>query len=242
MDHSKSDNAGLSVETYDYSLFGEVTEQALDPIRQIIGRRMNASWQNVPHVTHHEDVDITALNTLRHKQGLSSLAFVVKACIAGLQSFPDMNSSLGDESKTLHLKGYYNIGIAVDTPMGLIVPVLKRADQLNLSDLTATIAQLAEKARTGKLSYADTEGGTFTVTSLGKLGGTAFTPIINAPEVAIMGLSCAREKPVEYNGKIALRTILPLSMSYDHRVIDGAKAARFVGFVRDILQNPTQMI
>lgn len=247
----KEPETRLSVPRYDYSLFGEVKEVPLDSIRQIIGRRMTASWQNVPHVTHHEEVDITDLEKLRHKrnetagvvgQKLSSLAFVIKACVAGLKEFPDVNSSLDVSGKSLHLKQYYNIGMAVDTPAGLIVPVLKNTDNMGVSEIAAAAAQLADKARTGKLGFADAEGGTFTVTSLGKIGGTAFTPIINAPEVAILGISRAREKPVAHDGKIALRLMLPLSLSYDHRVIDGAKAARFIGFIRDQLQTPEQMI
>ncbi|MBC58375.1 MAG: hypothetical protein CL814_15775 [Confluentimicrobium sp.] len=233
----------LTVPTYDYSLFGKVEERPLDNIRQIVGRRMAASWQNVPHVTHHDEADITALEAARHDFNtsnpdgpkLSALSFIVMACLAGLKEFPDFNASLGDTGKTIFLKEYYNIGIAVDTPAGLIVPVLKDADSLSVSELAAAVAALAEKARSGKLGYADTEGGTFTVTSLGKIGGTAFTPIINAPEVAIMGVSRAQRKPVEHEGEVALRTMVPLSLSYDHRVIDGAKAARFMGFVRDRL-------
>lgn len=240
-----------SVPTYDYTLFGEVKESPLDNIRQIIGRRMTASWQNVPHVTHHDEVDVTELEKRRHQhnekagegeQKLSTLSFIIKACVSGLKEFPDVNSSLDDSGKSLHLKQYYNIGMAVDTSAGLIVPVLKGADKLNLGELAAGAAQLADKARTGKLGFADAEGGTFTVTSLGKIGGTAFTPIINAPEVAIMGISRMKQKPVAYDGQIALRLMLPLSFSYDHRVIDGAKAARFVGFVRDLLQDPGQLV
>lgn len=236
----------VSVPSYDYSLFGKVEDVPLDSIRQIIGRRMTASWQNVPHVTHHEEVDITDLEKLRHQrneaagaagQKLSSLAFIIKACVAGLKEFPDVNASLGVSGKTLHLKRYYNIGMAVDTPAGLIVPVLKGAGEMDVSEIAVKVAQLADKARTENLNFADAEGGTFTVTSLGKIGGTAFTPIINAPEVAILGVSRAREKPVAHEGKIALRLILPLSLSYDHRVIDGAMAAGFMGFIRDHLQN-----
>jgi pyruvate dehydrogenase E2 component (dihydrolipoamide acetyltransferase) len=222
----------------------------MSKIRQIIGRRMTANWQNVPHVTHHDDVDITELETLRHQHNdkatdgghLSALSFIVKACLAGLKEYPDFNSSLDESGEQLFIKDYFNIGIAVDTPVGLLVPVLKNADKLSLETLTASAISLAEKARTGKLSFADAEGGTFTVTSLGKIGGTAFTPIINAPEVAIMGVSRARQKPVDYEGQIALRQILPLSLSYDHRVIDGAMAARFMGFVRDQLQNPQGLL
>jgi len=244
----------LSVPAYDYTLFGEVDECPLDNIRQIIGRRMTASWQTVPHVTHHDEVDITELENLRHRlneamgagdQKLSPLSFIIKACISGLKEFPDVNASLDETGKILYLKRYYNIGMAVDTKDGLIVPVLKEADGLSVSGIAAAAAQLAEKARSGRLGFADAEGGTFTVTSLGKIGGTAFTPIINAPEVAILGVSRARKKPVEYGGyggEIALRLMLPLSLSYDHRVIDGAKAARFMGFVRDLLEHPEGMV
>lgn len=236
-----------SVPDYDYSLFGEVSVVPVNAIRQIVGRRMTASWQNVPHVTHHEDVDITDLENLRHQiskgnRKLSLLAFIIKACVSALKAFPDVNSSLDISGEKLHLKRYYNIGLAVDTSMGLIVPVLGRADKMDVFAISKAAAQLAEKARTAKLDFADTEGATFTVTSLGKLGGTAFTPIINAPEVAILGVSRAQQKPVEHGGEIALRVMLPLSLSYDHRVIDGAKAARFVGFIRDQLHTPEPMI
>lgn len=239
-----------SVQRYDYSLFGKVETAPLDKIRQIIGRRMTASWQNVPHVTHHDEVDITDLEALRHQHNdrskdevsLSTLSFVIKACLAGLKEYPDFNSSLDELGEKLFLKQYCNIGIAVDTPVGLIVPVLRNADRMSLEEIASSTAILAENARTGQLSFADAEGGTFTVTSLGRIGGTAFTPIINAPEVAIMGVSRARQKPVEFKGKIALRLILPLSLSYDHRVIDGAKAARFMGFVRDLLQRPDTLL
>lgn len=237
----------LDVPTYDYSLFGHVKEQPLDSIRQIIGKRMAASWQNVPHVTHHDDIDVTELEANRHSYNakliedsdkLSTLACIIKSCIAGLKEFPDFNSSLDPSGKKIILKGYYNIGIAVDSPVGLIVPVLKHADQLSLTEIVLASQKLAEQARTGTLGFSDVEGGSFTVTSLGKIGGTGFTPIINAPEVAIIGVSRMQLKPVEYQGKIALRKMLPLSLSYDHRVIDGAKAANFMAFIREQLQSP----
>ncbi len=241
----------LSVPAYDYALFGEVEERPLDSIQQIIGRQTTASWRTVPHVTHHDEADVTDLDELRQQRATTAgsdappptvLAFVIKACIAALKEFPDVNSSLDSSGQNLFVKRYYNIGVAVDTPAGLIVPVLKNADTLSLPEIAAATAGLAEKAHSGKLSLADVEGGTFTVTSLGKIGGTAFTPIINAPEVAIMGVSRARRKPVDHNGDIALRRILPLSLSYDHRVIDGAKAARFMGFIRDRLQDPATLV
>jgi len=243
-------SAQFSVQTYDYSLFGKVDTVPQSKIRQIIGHRMTASWRDVPHVTHHDEVDISELDALRHQHndkvkdgvGLSTLSFVIKACLTGLKEYPDFNSSLDETGENLVIKRYCNIGIAVDTPDGLIVPVVKNADKMSLEEVASSAATLAEKARTGKLGFADAEGGTFTVTSLGKIGGTAFTPIINAPEVAIMGVSRARQKPVEFEGRIALRLILPLSLSYDHRVIDGAMAARFMGFVRDRLQNPKSLL
>lgn len=237
----------LNVPTYDYSLFGDIKEQPLDSTRQIIGKRMAASWQNVPHVTHHDDIDVTELEASRHRYNakiigdnskISMLACLIKSCIAGLKQFPEFNASLDSSGKTIILKGYYNIGVAVDSPIGLIVPVVKRADQLNLTEIVLASQTLAEQARTGTLDFTDVEGGSFTVTSLGKLGGTGFTPIINAPEVAIMGVSKMQLKPVAYQGKIALRTMLPLSLSYDHRVIDGAKAARFMAFIRKQLESP----
>lgn len=239
----KSDpNLEVKVPSYDYSLFGKTEERPLDQIRQIVGNRMTASWKNVPHVTHHDEVDVTLLEDRRKKYNeagdipLSPLSYLMKATLDALKEFPDFNSSLDEDGKTLHVKSYYNIGIAVDTTMGLIVPVLKNANALDLVDLAKATANLAEKARSGKLTFADTEGGSFTITSLGPIGGTAFTPIINAPEVAILGVSRIRRKPVEWRGDIALRMMLPLSLSYDHRVIDGAMAARFMGFIRDTLE------
>jgi pyruvate dehydrogenase E2 component (dihydrolipoamide acetyltransferase) len=245
---AQSPNAShLDVPTYDYSLFGDIKEQPLDNTRQIIGKRLLASWQNIPHVTHHDDIDITDLEASRDSYNakvssdsgkLSTLACIIKSCIAGLKQFPDFNASLDPSSKTIILKEYYNIGIAVDSPVGLIVPVLKQADKLSLIEVVLASQKLAEQARAGTLGFADVEGGSFTVTSLGKMGGTGFTPIINAPEVAIMGVSKMQFKPVEYQGEIALRKMLPLSLSYDHRVIDGAKAAHFMAFIRERLQSP----
>lgn len=252
MSGSSSGHAGRQgVETYDYTLFGEVEERPLDTIRQIIGRRMSASWQNVPHVTHHDEADITDLERWRHEQNagvagdgvrITPLAYIIKACLEGLKKFPDFNSSLDETGKKVLLKRYFNIGMAVDTPMGLIVPVLKGVDAMSIAQIAAGAADLSDRARNGKLGFADAEGATFTVTSLGKLGGTAFTPIINAPEVAIMGVSRAREKPVVRDGAVVVRTMLPLSLSYDHRVIDGAMAARFMGHVRDLLEHPGDLV
>lgn len=186
MSGSSSGHAGRQgVETYDYTLFGEVEERPLDTIRQIIGRRMSASWQNVPHVTHHDEADITDLERWRHEQNagvagdgvrITPLAYIIKACLEGLKKFPDFNSSLDETGKKVLLKRYFNIGMAVDTPMGLIVPVLKGVDAMSIAQIAAGAADLSDRARNGKLGFADAEGATFTVTSLGKLGGHRVHP------------------------------------------------------------------
>jgi pyruvate dehydrogenase E2 component (dihydrolipoamide acetyltransferase) len=198
----------------------------------------------IPHVTNHEDADITdleafrlALNAENAKSGvkLTMLAFLVKACIAALNKFPEFNSSLDGE--TLVYKRYYHIGFAADTPNGLVVPVIKDADKKGLFDIAKETAELAAKAREGKLGPADMQGGTFSISSLGGIGGTYFTPIINAPEVAILGVCRSVKRPVwnEHREKFEPRLILPLSLSWDHRVIDGAAAARFNTYLAQLL-------
>jgi pyruvate dehydrogenase E2 component (dihydrolipoamide acetyltransferase) len=169
---------------------------------------------------------------------LTLLAFIIKACVLALQKFPRFNSSLDAAGENLVLKNYFNIGFAADTPNGLVVPVIPAADRLSVFEIARALAALSEKARAGKLKIAEMEGGTFTVSSLGGIGGTAFTPIINAPEVAILGVSKSAQKPVFDQGTFVPRLILPLSLSYDHRVIDGAAAARFVVFLAKVLGDP----
>jgi pyruvate dehydrogenase E2 component (dihydrolipoamide acetyltransferase) len=237
--------AGLpKVPVVDFALFGDIEIKPLSRIQKISGARLQASWINLPHVTQHEDADITDLETARAtmkgkaaEQGvrLTPLAFIVKACILALQEFPRFNSSLDAGGENLILKKYFNIGFAADTPNGLVVPVIPNADRLNVFEIARVLAEMSEKARAGKLKVAEMQGGTFTISSLGGIGGTAFTPIINAPEVAILGVSKSAQKPVYDQGAFLPRLMLPLSLSYDHRVIDGAAAARFVVFLAKVL-------
>jgi len=232
------------VPVVDFALFGDIEVKPLSRIQRISGSRLQASWINLPHVTQHEDADITDLEAVRvalkskASEGgvrLTPLAFIVKACLLALREFPRFNSSLDAGGENLVFKKYFNIGFAADTPNGLVVPVIANADRLNLYEIARILATLSEKARTGKLKNTEMQGGTFTISSLGGIGGTAFTPIINAPEVAILGVSKSTQKPVYDNGAFLPRLILPLSLSYDHRVIDGAEAARFVVFLAKVL-------
>jgi pyruvate dehydrogenase E2 component (dihydrolipoamide acetyltransferase) len=235
------------VPTVDFAHFGPVDVKPLSRIQKISGTRLQASWLNLPHVTQHEDADITdleeartALKSKASQEGvrLTPLAFIVKACILSLQEFPRFNASLDASGENLVFKKYFNIGFAADTPNGLVVPVIANADRLNIFEIARQLAQMAEKARDGKLKATEMQGGSFTITSLGGIGGTYFTPIINAPEVAILGVSKSVLKPVYERGAFVPRLMLPLSLSYDHRVIDGAAAARFVvhlaGVLRDV--------
>jgi pyruvate dehydrogenase E2 component (dihydrolipoamide acetyltransferase) len=228
----------------DFAQFGAVESEPLSRIQLISGTRLQASWINLPHVTQHEDADITDLDIARvalkpkaKQEGvpLTLLAFIIRACIVALKKFPRFNSSLDASGKNLVLKKYFHIGFAADTPNGLLVPVIRDADRLNLFDIARALATLSDKARAGKLSAAEMQGGSFTISSLGGIGGTAFTPIINAPEVAILGVSRSVHKPVFEKGAFVPRLMLPLSLSYDHRVIDGAMAARFVVFLSQTL-------
>ena len=226
----------------DFAKFGEVERQDLSRIKKISGANLHRNWVMIPHVTNHDIADITELEALRvqlnkenEKSGIkvTMLAFVIKACVAALKKFPDFNTSLdGDQ---LVYKKYFHIGFAADTPNGLVVPVLKNADQKGILQISQDLAELSKKARDGKLSPAEMTGGTFSISSLGGIGGRFFHPIINAPEVAILGLSKSFMEPV-WNGKeFAPRLSLPLSLSYDHRVIDGAAAARFNAYLGQVL-------
>ena len=237
--------AGLpKVAQVDFAKFGPVEVKPLSRIQKISGARLQASWINLPHVTQHEDADITALETARaqlkgkaaqEQVKLTPLAFIIKACVLALKEYPRFNASLDSSGENLVMKQYVHIGFAADTPNGLVVPVIRDADRLSLFDIARALAALSEKARAGKLTAAEMQGGCFTVSSLGGIGGTAFTPIINAPEVAILGVSRSSFKPVYENGSFVPRLMLPLSLSYDHRVIDGAEAARFVVFLAKAL-------
>jgi pyruvate dehydrogenase E2 component (dihydrolipoamide acetyltransferase) len=232
------------VPVVDFAQFGTIEIKPLSRIQRISGARLQASWINLPHVTQHEDADITELEAVRNalkakasEEGvrLTPLAFIVKACLLALQEYPRFNSSLDASGENLVLKKYFNIGFAADTPNGLVVPVIANTDRLSLYEIARALSAMSEKARAGKLKNTEMQGGTFTVTSLGGIGGTAFTPIINAPEVAILGVSKSSQKPVYDKSAFLPRLMLPLSLSYDHRVIDGAEAARFVVFLAKVL-------
>jgi pyruvate dehydrogenase E2 component (dihydrolipoamide acetyltransferase) len=233
-----------AVPVVDFTLFGEVETKPLTRIQKISGPRLHASWVNIPHVTQFDEADITDLEDLRGKLKqkaqeagikLTPLAFIIRACVRALQEFPLFNSSLDPTGTSLVLKKYINIGFAADTPNGLVVPVVKDAKRKDIYEIGRVLGELSEKSRTGKLPASDMQGGTFTISSLGGIGGTAFTPIINAPEVAILGVSRSAMKPVFRDGTFVPRLILPLSLSYDHRVIDGAAAARFTTFLAQTL-------
>jgi pyruvate dehydrogenase E2 component (dihydrolipoamide acetyltransferase) len=225
-----------SVPAYNYAQFGDVEEQALSRIKKISGKHLHSCWLNIPHVTQFEETDITDLEAFRKankdmaaKQGvnLTPLVFIMKAVVAALKKFPEFNSSLSEDKETLIIKDYYNIGVAVDTPNGLMVPVIKDVDKKGFIELAAELGDISARARDGALSAKDLQGGTFSISSLGGIGGQFFTPIVNAPEVAILGVGRHKMKP-EWNGsEFVPRLMLPLSVSYDHRVIDGAAGARF---------------
>jgi len=228
----------------DFSKFGETSLEPLSRIKKISGPNLHRNWVMIPHVTQFEEADITELEEFRKsaneslaKSGvkLTMLAFVIKASVSALKKFPAFNSSLDAAGENLILKHYYNIGFAADTPNGLVVPVVKGADKKSLSEIAKEMGELSAQARDGKLKPADMQGATFTISSLGGIGGTSFTPIVNAPEVAILGLSKSEIKPV-WDGKAFVpRLILPLSLSYDHRVIDGAMGARFAVYLAEVL-------
>jgi pyruvate dehydrogenase E2 component (dihydrolipoamide acetyltransferase) len=226
----------------DFAKFGPVERKDLSRIKKISGANLHRNWVLIPHVTNNDEADITDLEALRvqlnkenEKSGikLTMLAFVIKACVAALKKFPEFNASLDGDA--LVYKKYFHIGFAADTPNGLVVPVLKDADKKGLLQIAQEMAELSKKARDGKLGPADMTGGCFSISSLGGIGGTTFSPIINAPEVAILGLSKGYQKPV-WDGKAFVpRLTLPLSLSYDHRVIDGAAAARFNAYLGQLL-------
>ncbi|WHZ19414.1 MAG: Dihydrolipoamide acetyltransferase component of pyruvate dehydrogenase complex [Rhodanobacteraceae bacterium] len=228
----------------DFSKFGEVETKPLSRIKKLSGANLARNWAMIPHVTQFEDADITDLEALRvalnkesEKSGtkVTMLAFLIKASVAALQKYPDFNASLDASGENLVVKHYFHIGFAADTPNGLVVPVIRDCDKKGVIEIAQEMSALAKKARDGKLTPGEMSGGCFSISSLGGIGGTAFTPIINAPEVAILGVSRSSMQPV-WNGKeFAPRLILPLSLSYDHRVIDGAAAARFAAFLAQLL-------
>ncbi len=235
----------------DFSKYGEVETQPLSRIKKRSGANLHRNWVTIPHVTQFEEVDITELETFRKaevkrlsKEGvkLTLLAFLMKASVVALKEYPEFNASLDESGENLIFKHYINIGIAVDTPDGLVVPVIRNVDQKGLFQLAAELGKVSEMARAKRLGPEDMKGGTFSISSLGGIGGTAFTPIVNAPEVAILGISRATMKPVYQDGQLVPRLILPLALSYDHRVIDGAAAARFTTTLRRVLSDIRHML
>ena len=233
----------------DFSKFGATERKALSRIQKLSGANLHRNWVRIPHVTNHDDADITELEALRvqlnaenAKAGVkvTMLAFIIKACVAALQKFPQFNASLDGEE--LVLKKYFHIGFAADTPNGLVVPVIKDADQKGIMQISRELAELSAKAREGKLSPAEMQGASFTISSLGGIGGTYFTPIINAPEVAILGVCRSSMQPVWNGEKFKPRLILPLSLSWDHRVIDGAAAAKFNAYLGQVLADFRRVI
>ena len=231
----------------DFSKFGPITAEPLSRIKKLSGANLARNWAMIPHVTQFDQADITEMEVFRKKLGeehkdvkVTPLVFLIKASVAALRKFPGVNASLDGEN--LVLKQYFHIGIAVDTPDGLVVPVIRDCDKKGLLELSHELAAISVKAREKKLTGADMQGGCFTISSLGGIGGTAFTPIINAPEVAILGVSKAQTKPV-WNGKeFAPKLLLPLSLSYDHRVIDGAMAARFTAYMAQVLADLRRLL
>jgi pyruvate dehydrogenase E2 component (dihydrolipoamide acetyltransferase) len=238
----------------DFAQFGPIEVKPLTRVQRIAGPRLHASWVNLPHVTQFDEADITELEEVRKNlkskrktdenagQKITPLAFVVRACVRALQQFPLFNSSLDESGENLVFKQYIHIGFAADTPQGLLVPVIRDADRKDVYEIARALADLSQKARAGKLTGSEMQGGSFTISSLGGIGGTAFTPIINAPEVAILGVSRAVLKPVWRENSFAPRLMLPLSLSYDHRVIDGANGARFTTYLVSALADVHKLL
>jgi pyruvate dehydrogenase E2 component (dihydrolipoamide acetyltransferase) len=244
--------AGIpEIPAQDFSKFGPVETRPLSRIKRVSGPHLHRSWLNVPHVTHSDEADITGLDAYRKELDAAAkaegyrvtlLAFLLKAAVSALKQFPEVNSSMAPDKTSLVLKRYYHLGVAVDTPDGLVVPVLRDVDRKGITELSRELGEVSAKARAGKLSPTDMQGGTFTISSLGGIGGTDFTPIVNAPEVAILGVVRSRMAPVWDGEAFVPRLLLPLSLSYDHRVIDGALAARFVRHLCGVLEDVRRLV
>jgi pyruvate dehydrogenase E2 component (dihydrolipoamide acetyltransferase) len=237
--------------TIDFSKFGEIETKPLSKIKKISGANLARNWAMIPHVTQHDEADVTELEALRvqlnkenEKAGikLTMLAFLIKAVVSALKKYPEFNASLDATGENLTLKKYFHIGFAADTPNGLVVPVLRDADKKGVIAIATETSELAKKAREGKLGPAEMSGGCFSISSLGGIGGTAFTPIVNAPEVAILGVSKSQMKPHWDGSAFVPRLMLPLSLSYDHRVIDGAAAARFAAYLAQVLADMRRVL
>jgi pyruvate dehydrogenase E2 component (dihydrolipoamide acetyltransferase) len=235
----------------DFSQWGEIETRALSKINKLTGQFLHRNWVTVPHVTQFDEADITELDAFRKTMAaeykdkgvkITMLAFLMKAVVSGLREYPRFNSSLDASGETLILKKYFNVGIAVDTPDGLVVPVVQNVDRKSLVDIATELGVISQKARDKKLKPSDMRGGSITISSLGGIGGTKFTPIVNAPEVAILGVSRHRMAPVWNGTEFEPRLMLPLSLSYDHRVIDGADGARFTTFLARVLSDARRLV
>lgn len=233
----------------DFTKFGEISVQPLTKIQKLSGKNLHRSWVTIPHVTQHDEADITELEAFRKKLRaeqpklkLTLLSFFMKAIVSVLKQMPRFNSSLDKTGENLVMKQYFHVGVAVDTPNGLVVPVIRDVDKKSLSQLAAELEEVSERARARRLTMGDLQGASITISSLGGIGGTAFTPIINPPEVAVLGVSRAQLKPIFENGTFVPRLICPLSLSYDHRVIDGADAARFTKRLTELLGDIRQLL
>lgn len=235
----------------DFAKFGEIETKPLSRIKKLTGANMSRNWVTVPHVTQFDEADITEMEAFRQenkkaveKAGgrLTPLVFIMKAVVSALKAYPQFNSSLDSNGESLIMKKYFHVGVAVDTPNGLVVPVFRDVDQKSFTELSIELISISKKAREGKLLPSDMQGGCFTISSLGGIGGTAFTPIVNSPEVAILGVSKSQTKPIWMEGEFKPRLMLPLSLSYDHRVIDGADGARFSAHLVKVLSDLRQLL
>jgi len=244
--------AGIpSIPSVDFSVFGEAEVLKLSKIKRLTGQNLSRVWLNLPMVTYHDEADITDMEAFRNSLNaekvkgeikITGLMFIIKALVAAMQQFPSFNASLSSDGESLILKKYINVGIAVDTPNGLVVPVLRNVNNKSINELAAELAEKSEKARLGKLMPGDMQGGCITISSLGGIGGTAFTPIVNAPEVAILGVTRAKMQPVWNGSEFVPRLMLPLDLTYDHRVIDGAEGARFMAVIKQNLSDIRRLL
>ena len=241
----------LPLPQVDFAKFGPVQKQALSRIKKLSGANLHRNWVAIPHVTQQDEADITELEAFRKSQSdaakkegirFTLLAFLMKAAVVALKQYPNFNASLSPDGENLILKQYFNIGVAVDTPLGLVVPVIRDADKKGLLELAKELGTISSRMRDGKINPTDLQGGCFSISSLGGLGGTYFTPIINAPEVAILGVGKAVIKPVWDGKQFAPRLMLPLSLSYDHRVVDGAQGARFIAYLSSVLSDIRRLV
>lgn len=235
-----------SIPAVDFSKFGEIEEKTLNKIKQLTGQFLTRNWLNLPMVTHHDEADITDMESFRKSLTseikVTGLVFIMKALVGALKQYPQFNSSLSPDGSTLIYKKYFHIGIAVETPNGLVVPVIRNVDQKNIFELSKDLSEMSLLAREGKLKPADMQGGCMTISSLGGIGGQSFTPIVNAPEVAILGVTRSQMKPIWNSEEFVPKLMLPLDLTYDHRVIDGADGARFMKKIIELLSDLRQQL